>query len=248
MQVRLLTRTEGVEGTEYYQKTIDEILVGKARASSSREINELFDESHKLLRHCIVNGHWSVFDQCHLGFEITTSRAMGRELLRHASIHPQELSQRYKEVLDWEGVELRLQSKSNRQSSTDLYESDIAYELVNGAIDDNFTYYSHLIDQGVAKECARFILPECTTTVLHMEGSIRSWITMLNVRLHKTAQKEIRLIAEAIKDILITQCPITCSALYNFEDGYNIHILERVILEKYGVYNLVKDNNYKKIK
>jgi thymidylate synthase (FAD) len=255
MQVRLLTKTEGVEGTEYYQKSICHTICGKARASSSREVNELFDEAHKLLRHCILNQHWSIFDQAHLGFEITTSRAMGRELLRHSSIHPQEFSQRYAEVTKHENVELRLQSKSNRQSSTEVYISEeeihdglSANGLVDVALEEVFNNYAALIDAGIAKECARSILPECTTTILHMEGSIRSWITLLNARLHQTAQKEVRLIAEQIRDVFITQCPIIAAALYNFEDAYDIHILERIVLEKYGVYSLIKNNKFKKVK
>jgi thymidylate synthase (FAD) len=255
MQVRLLTKTEGVEGTEYYKKSIDEIIVGKARASSSRETNDLFEEPHKLLRHCILNQHWSIFDQAHLGFEITTSRAMGRELLRHSSIHPQEFSQRYAQAISYEEIELRLQSKSNRQSSTELYISDeeikdqcTAQGIVQLAVDEAFNDYVALIDAGIAKECARGILPECTTTVLHMEGSIRSWITLLNARLHQTAQKEVRLISAIVRDFFITQCPIIAAALYNFEDAYDIHILERIVLEKYGVYSLIKNNNFKKVK
>lgn len=255
MQVRLLTKTEGVEGTEYYKKSIDEIIVGKARASSSREVNELFEEPHKLLRHCILNQHWSIFDQAHLGFEITTSRAMGRELLRHSSIHPQEFSQRYASVLTHEEVELRLQSKSNRQSSSELYISEAeikdgcsAHGIVELALDEVFNDYSALIDSGIAKECARLILPECTTTVLHMEGSIRSWITLLNARLHQSAQKEVRLISLVVKNFFIKQAPIIAASLYDFEDAYDIHILERIVLEKYGVYKIIKDNNFKKIK
>jgi thymidylate synthase (FAD) len=255
MQVRLLTKTEGVEGTEYYQKSLDSISVGKARASSSREVNELFDEPHKLIRHCILNQHWSIFSQCHLSFEVTTSRAIGRELLRHFSINFQELSQRYMQVSQYEPIELRLQSKSNRQSSTEVYTSEeeikdqcTANELVSISIQETFDDYSALINAGIAKESARFILPECTTTVLHMEGSIRSWITLLNARLHQTAQKEVRLIAEQIRDVFITQCPIIAAALYNFEDAYDIHILERIVLEKYGVYSLIKNNKFKKVK
>ena len=255
MQVRLLTKTEGIQGTEYFGKTIDEIIVGKARASSSRDVNELFKEPDKLLRHCILNQHWSIFDQCHLGFEIKTSRAMGRELLRHSSIHPQEFSQRYAEVTEYEEVELRVQSKSNRQSSSELYESDEdikdqcnARELVSISVQEAFDDYSALISAGIAKESARLILPECTTTVLHMEGSIRSWITLLNARLHQTAQKEIRLIAEDIIVEFNKHCPVISKSLYNFEDAYDIHILERIVLEKYGVYEMIKSNKFKKVK
>lgn len=263
MKVRLLTKTTGAIGTEYENKSIDEIIVGIARLSSSRETNELFDEPHKLLRHCLNNGHWSVFATANLGFEITTSRAIGRELLRHWSLAPQELSQRYKAISEFEPIEIREQSKNNRQSSTEVFDPVMPYKYLteNGcnekfsaseAIDDvlkntKLTYLS-LIEAGVAKECARMILPETTQTVLIFNGKIRDWITTLNQRLHSTAQKECRLVAEAIRDIFIQECPIISKMLYSFEDAYDCHILERVFLEKYGVYEMVKNNRFKKLK
>lgn len=263
MKVRLLTKTEGAKGTEYEGKGIDEIIVGIARLSSSREINDLFEEPHKLLRHCLSNSHWSVFATANLGFEIVTSRAIGRELLRHWSLAPQELSQRYKAVSEFEPIEIRMQSTNNRQSSTEIFDPVMPYNYltVNGcnekftaseAIDDvlkntKLTYLS-LIEAGVAKECARMILPETTETVLIFNGKIRDWITTLNQRLHKTAQKECRLVAEAIRDIFIQECPVISQMLYNFEDAYDCHILERVLLEKYGVYEMIKANDFKKIK
>jgi thymidylate synthase (FAD) len=263
MKVRLLTKTEGAKGTEYEGKNIDEIIVGIARLSSSRETNELFEEPHKLLRHCLNHSHWSVFATANLGFEITTSRAIGRELLRHWSLAPQELSQRYKAVSEFEPIEIRMQSTNNRQSSTEIFDPVMPYNYltVNGcnekftaseAIDDvlkntKLTYLS-LIEAGVAKECARMILPETTETVLIFNGKIRDWITTLNQRLHKTAQKECRLVAEAVRDIFIQECPVISKMLYNFEDAYHCHVLERVLLEKYGVYEMVKANNFKKIK
>ena len=195
MQVRLLTKTVGLH--EYEGKTIDEIIVGIARISSSRETNELFAEPHKLLRHCLNNGHWSVFATCNLGFEIITSRAIGRELLRHWSLAPQELSQRYKSVSDFEPIEIRKQSTNNRQSSTELfdpfwYEDDdgnITDDLLNAErasseifykLHDIKDLYLKLIDEGVARECARMILPETTQTTLYFNGKIRDWITTLN--------------------------------------------------------------------
>ena len=102
MQVRLISKTTGAIGTEYESKSLDEITVGIARLSSSREINELFNEPYKLIRHCLLNGHWSIFATTNLVFEIITSRAMGRELLRHYSIRPQELSQRYAQITEFE--------------------------------------------------------------------------------------------------------------------------------------------------
>lgn len=256
MKVRLLTKTEGAKGTEYEGKTIDEIIVGIARCSSSREANELFSEPHKLLRHCLNHSHWSVFGEANLGFEITTSRAIGRELLRHWSLAPQELSQRYKSISDFEPIELRMQSADNRQSSTVVFDPSIqpVYGQINANreiiahLDSTQELYQKLLDAGVARECARMILPETTETVLIFNGKIRDWITTLNQRLHKTAQKECRLVAEEIRDIFIEECPVISKMLYNFEDAYECHILERVLLEKYGVYGMVKENGFKKLK
>jgi thymidylate synthase ThyX len=111
--------------------------------------------------------------------------------------------------------------------------------MVKHTLTEIASTYTALLSNGTARETARFILPETTSTKLFMNGTLRSWITFLNVRLHKTAQKEIRDIAELIKDELIIQCPIICNSLYNFDNGYNIHILDRLILEKYGVYEAV---------
>ena len=256
MKVRLLTKTEGAKGTEYEGKTIDESIVGIARCSSSREANELFSEPHKLLRHCLNHSHWSVFGEANLGFEITTSRAIGRELLRHWSLAPQELSQRYKSISEFEPIELRMQSADNRQSSTVVFDPSIqpVYGQINASreiiahLDSTQELYQKLLDAGVARECARMILPETTETVLIFNGKIRDWITTLNQRLHKTAQKECRLVAEEIRDIFIEECPVISKMLYNFEDAYECHILERVLLEKYGVYGMIKENGFKKLK
>jgi thymidylate synthase (FAD) len=251
MQVRLIAKTTGELGTEYEGKSLDEIIVGIARLSSSRETNELFDEPHKLIRHCLLNQHWSVFSTVNMVFEIHTSRAMGRELLRHWSIRPQELSQRYAEITEFEEVELRKQSKNNRQSSTEVFDpitdDDDDYPLTGSsltkyAINTSHSVYNTLLDTGVSRETARMILPECTQTRLVMNGTVREWITTLNQRLHKTAQKEIRMIAEAIAESLKVNCPVISKALYNFEYADEIHIIERLTLEKYKVFDIVKNN------
>lgn len=230
MQVRLIGKTTGL--LEYEGKSIDEIITGIARISSGRDTNDLFTDADKLLRHCIVNGHWSIFEMANLTFEIKTSRAIGRELLRHSSLKPQEWSQRYQVNSSFEPIELRKQSKSNRQSSEDIL-TDFDY-LVNEHIIKSESLYIELLKNNVAKETARFILPETTSTTLIFNGSIRSWITTLNQRLHKTAQKEARLIAEAIRDILIQEVPVICKALNNFENAYEVHIMDWLVLNKYG--------------
>lgn len=234
MKVEMVTKTTGVG--KFENRTIDEIVVAQARVSSNKENDELFKNPEKLIRHLIIQGHWSPFDMCNIGFEIETSRAIGLELIRHFSIKPQQYSQRYSESIEVEEVELRLQSESNRQSSIDKIDNGILDCFVEETIRVSTNAYKTLIKNGVAREVARFVLPEIARTKLYMNGSIRSWITFLNVRLHNTAQKEIRLLAEEIKNGLMLECPIICNALYNFEDSYNIHILERLILEKHGVY------------
>lgn len=246
MQVRLISKTTGVIGTEYESKSLDEITVGIARLSSSREINELFNEPYKLIRHCLLNGHWSIFATTNLVFEIITSRAMGRELLRHYSIRPQELSQRYAQITEFEEIEIRKQAKNNRQSSTEVFDPTLfevdykASQAIEIHLKNTTALYQELLDNDTSRETARMILPETTQTKLIMNGTLREWITTLNQRLHNTAQKEVRLVAEAIRDIFIQECPVISKALYNFDDSYYIHVLERLVLEKYKVYKQVR--------
>ncbi len=256
MNVRLITKTVGVEGTEFDGKSIDEIIVGIARVSSSRETNELFQEPDKLLRHCILQQHWSIQEMGNLTFEVITSRAMGREMLRHKSLSPAEFSQRYSVSTEFEPIEIRLQSTNNRQSSTDVFNPEVEIDDVPYMSKDALrihqrrteSFYNSMLESGVARECARFVLPENTQTKMYFNGNIRSWISFLNQRLHKTAQKEIRLVAEQIRDFFIKECPVIAKALFNFEDAYDIHIMERIVLEKYGLYEIIKENNFKKIK
>lgn len=248
MKVRLITKTIGVDGTEYHNRSIDDIILGQARVSSGRDADTLFDEPYKLIRHCVHNAHWSIFELANLGFEIKTSRAIGRELLRHGKlIGLTEFSQRYSSNIEFEDVELRKQSVSNRQSSSEQFDPILtswgknrpASDVVKGNINQIENLYTDMIGEGVAKETARFILPETTTTTIYMNGRIREWITFLNARLHKTAQKEIRELAEVIKIIFMEQCPLISKALYNFDNAENVHILDRIVLEKYKVYNLI---------
>jgi thymidylate synthase (FAD) len=237
MKVELISKTEG--SGVFSGKSLDELIVGQARVSTSREVNELFDEPHKLLRHCILNGHWSIFTLANLGFKIETSRAMGRELLRHGiQTGLTEFSQRYSGDIEFEDVEIRQQAKSNRQSST-----EVMTEFSQADVQQQFgVAYENLIRNGAARECARMFLPEATKTTIYMNFRLRELITFLNVRLHHTAQKEIRLIAEEVKKIFLKECPIISECLFNFEDADKMHVLEQVVLEKYGVRENILDN------
>jgi thymidylate synthase (FAD) len=247
MYVKLISKSIGLN--DFKDQTIDNLIVGQARVSSGKTGDDLFNSPEKLLRHCVSNQHWSIFELANLGFEIETSRAIGRELLRHGKmVGLTEFSQRYSEAISYENVELRKQSISNRQSSTDItdpimYESngvcEFASDYVRYSVEESVEYYNELLNKNIARETARFILPECTTTKIYMNFRIRELITFLNARLHSTAQKEAQILANLIKDIFIEQCPIIANALYNFENAYNVHILDRIVLEKYKVYKLI---------
>jgi len=243
MKVELISRTQGL-GT-FKDVSIDELIVGQARVSTSRELNDLFKEPEKLLRHCITNQHWSIFELANLGFYVETSRDMGRELLRHGKqTGLTEFSQRYSSDIHFEKVEMRKQSKSNRQSSTEVINPILLHGVSSNTVDnlifehqkDTKKLYDSLIEIGAAKETARFILPGCTRTRLYFNFRIRELITFLNARLHKTAQKEIRLVAEQVRDIFIQECPIIAEALFKFDNAYEVPILDRIVLEKYKVY------------
>lgn len=237
MEVLLISKTQGL-GT-FEGKSLDELIVGQARVSTSRELNDLFDEPHKLLRHCILNQHWSIFELANLGFRVETSRAIGREILRHGKmVGLTEFSQRYSNNIEFEDIELRKQATSNRQSSTDKVK-DIIFDLEFAEGD----IYKRWIKEGIAKETARMILPECTRTTIYLNFRIRELITFLNARLHNTAQKEIQDLAKEIRDIFIKECPIISNSLFNFAHADKFHILEQVVLEKYKLRDQVINEN-----
>jgi thymidylate synthase (FAD) len=250
---RIVCKTEGYKGTEYEGQSLDNIISGIARISSSREVNELFSESDKLLNYCIKNAHWSIFDQADLTFQITTSMPIGEQCIRHQSFDFQKFSGRYAKFNNsLEPLEFRLQGKTNRQVGEEAIIPTINGNNAFIELDKVFAQihdcYNQLTEQQVALETARFILPLLTSTTFYMKGSIRSWITFLNVRLHSHAQKEIIQLATKIKELFIEECPIISKALYNFEDADKMYILDRIVLEKYGVFQMIKDNEYKKIK
>ena len=184
-----------------------------ARVSSNNQDNP---EYEKLLRYCAKHGHWSVFEMASMCLEITTSRAIAAQILRHKSFSFQEHSQRYAKAVDREEVEARMQDNKNRQNS--LTEGAEAHEIwVKGAQDmiwvQSKRLYDEAIERGLAKEQARFLLPLATQTRLSMMGNVRSWITYIQVRTDPSTQKEHRDIALAAKAIFIEQLPIVAKAL-----------------------------------
>ena len=172
-----------------------------------------------LLGYCIKHQHWSVFEQAHMTLEIETTRGIAAQILRHRSFTYQEFSQRYANTNMLGRIEipeLRSQDSKNRQNSIDdIPEAQKA--RLQGQIERYFSegidLYNELIREGVAKECARFVLPLATPTRIYMTGSVRSWIHYIDLRSAHGTQKEHMDIAEACRQIFIGQFPIVSTAL-----------------------------------
>jgi thymidylate synthase (FAD) len=173
-----------------------------------------------LLRYCIEHGHWSVFEQAFMTVEINTTRGLAAQILRHRSFTYQEFSQRYADVShireDIPLPELRSQDDKNRQNSIDDVDPAIV-EKYNAKMrkhfDQGIDLYKLMLRDGIAKECARFVLPLATPTRLYMSGSVRSWIHYINLRSGHGTQKEHMDIAEGVRDLFIDQFPTVSEAL-----------------------------------
>ena len=173
-----------------------------------------------LLKYCIKHGHWSVFEQATMTLEIHTTRAIAAQVLRHRSFTFQEFSQRYADSsLLGDNIplpELRRQDDKNRQNSIDDLEPEMVEKFnrqMNTLFSSAFGLYNQMLQAGVAKECARFVLPLATPTKLYMTGSCRSWIHYINLRSAHGTQKEHMDIANTCKKIFIEQFPAVSEAL-----------------------------------
>tara|TARA_B100001559_G_C16435036_1_gene591608 strand:+ start:400 stop:1047 length:648 start_codon:yes stop_codon:yes gene_type:complete len=193
-------------------------------ARVSNPNNQDRDDYAKLLKYCINHGHWSIFEMANMVLEINTSRGIAAQILRHRSFSFQEFSQRYADAnLIMQGIpspDLRMQDKHNRQNSIDdMEQSD--KEVWSSAIDDYFRkgqyIYDKMLKAGIAKECARFVLPLATPTKLYMNGTIRSWIHYINLRSANGTQKEHMCIANDCKKIFTNKLPVVSEAL-----GWNV--------------------------
>jgi len=172
-----------------------------------------------LLRYCIQHEHWSVFEQSFMTLEIETSRGLAAQILRHRSFTFQEFSQRYADsnlLGEIELPELRRQDVKNRQNSIDDLEPAISEKLQKQMItlfSSSLALYNQMLEFGVAKECARFVLPLATPTRLYMSGSCRSWIHYINLRSAHGTQKEHMDIANACKEVFMENYPTVSAAL-----------------------------------
>ena len=172
-----------------------------------------------LLRYCINHQHWSVFEQSSMTLEIETTRGIAAQILRHRSFTYQEFSQRYADsnlLGEIELPELRRQDDKNRQNSIDDLEPEMVDKFnrqMNTLFSSAFGLYNQMLKAGVAKECARFVLPLATPTRIYMTGSCRSWIHYINLRSAHGTQKEHMDIANVCKKIFIEQFPAVSEAL-----------------------------------
>ena len=172
-----------------------------------------------LLRYCIKHQHWSVFEQSSMTLEIETTRGIAAQILRHRSFTYQEFSQRYADsnlLGNIELPELRRQDSKNRQNSIDDLEPEMVEKFnrqMNTLFSSAFGLYNQMLEAGIAKECARFVLPLATPTRIYMTGSCRSWIHYINLRSAHGTQKEHMDIANACRKIFIEQFPTVSEAL-----------------------------------
>ena len=194
-------------------------IVYMARVSNPSNQSNL-ETAPRLIKYLIKHKHWSPFEMASMQIEIETTRAIAAQILRHRSFSFQEFSQRYSSVdqLGTVGLpHLRSQDLKNKQASHDDLDPakvDLMNKQIQQLYHSTFDYYEYLLSQGVAKECARSILPLGTPTRLYMSGTIRSWIHYIQIRAGIETQLEHRLIAEAVKDVFEQQLPSVYEAAF----------------------------------
>ena len=207
MNVKLVSITPDAEKTMAYIARV---------SNPSNQDNEKFAG---LLKYCIKHQHWSVFEQSTMTLEIETTRAIAAQILRHRSFTFQEFSQRYADsnlLGEIELPELRRQDTKNRQNSIDDLDPAVVEKLekqMNTLFSSSLALYNQMLESGVAKECARFVLPLATPTRLYMTGSCRSWIHYIQLRSALGTQKEHMDIANACKGHFVERYPTVAEAL-----------------------------------
>ena len=189
-------------------------------ARVSNPSNQQNENYSGLLKYCIKHNHWSVFEQSSMTLEIETTRGLAAQILRHRSFTFQEFSQRYADtkLLDTQipVPDLRSQDTKNRQNSNDDIPQEKKEEyqaLIARHFEDSMNLYNSLLENGVAKECARFVLPLATPTRLYMTGSCRSWIHYINLRSAHGTQREHMDVVEKARSIFVEQFPSVSEAL-----------------------------------
>ena len=208
MTVQLISITPDAEKTMAYVARV---------SNPSNQDNEKYSG---LLKYCIRHNHWSVFEQSFMTLEISTTRAIAAQILRHRSFTYQEFSQRYADSSMLSDSiplpKLRRQDDKNRQNSIDDLDPFTVQNLelqMQTLFDSSMALYKQMLGRGVAKECARMVLPLCTPTKIYMTGSCRSWIHYITLRSANGTQKEHMDIALACKEVFKEQFPSVSEAL-----------------------------------
>lgn len=190
----------------------ERVMIYCARVSSPHQDS---DEFERLLGFCIRNKHWSVFQMANMCIEVSTSRAISAQILRH-TFDVQEFSQRYAAASDYIVYPARRQDDKNRQNSIDDMSDDDKQWFIEAQVQNAnhaFGLYDEALRRGVAKEQARFLLPMQTQTKLYLNGTIRQWIHYLDLRTSNGTQAEHKEIADACREIFVEQLPVTAAAL-----------------------------------
>jgi len=216
MKVELISKTIGVG--KYANLTDSEVIAAIARHGAIK------DDNGKLVKYLMDNKHWSPLQHISFGFKIETRRSISAQIFRHRSLNGQEWSLRYSEPVGFEDLDIRKEHPTNRQSSTETFNPEWiemefggrydgeeftqnAQRAIADHMEDTKRLYDVLIAQGVAKECARDILPLCTKTTIHITATLRDLLGFLNVRCDDHAQKEVRDIATRIGEELEIALP-----------------------------------------
>jgi thymidylate synthase (FAD) len=227
MFVELISKTIGVNS--YNELNNEQIIAAIARHGTVKE------NGGKLVKYLMDNKHWSPLQHISFGFKIETRRSISAQIFRHRSLNGQEWSLRYAEPLGFEEIELRREHPTNRQSSTEVFNPGIiehnnpwtgedegdmfdAQTILKEYFQSIENLYNKLIKAGIAKECARDILPLCTKTTIHITGTLRDLLGFLNVRCDEHAQKEVRDIATRIGEELEKELPQVMSTI-NWRNG-----------------------------
>ena len=215
--VKLISHSTGAGELE--GKGPQDVISFVARVSNPHN-QENYHTSAGLLRYCIKHAHWSIFETASMTLEINTNRGIAAQILRHRSFTFQEFSQRYADtkLLD-QAIplpDLRRQDTKNRQNSVSDLPPGLVQDYQNHIkehFEDSMHLYNRLLDNGVAKESARFVLPLATPTRLYMTGSCRSWIHYIDLRTANGTQKEHMEIAEQVREVFTSVFPDVAEAL-----------------------------------
>ena len=198
----------------------EELIAYMARVSNPKNQNNQ-ETAPKLIRYLIKHKHWSPFEMVNMCVEIRTTRSIAAQILRHRSFSFQEFSQRYSEVYSLPVLpRLREQDLINRQNSTPTLDPSLVDSLTDDIeqhYDNCMKLYHQLLDKGVAKECAREVLPLSTPTRMYMNGTLRSWLHYCDLRTANGTQYEHKLIADEVQDIIMTQFPIVSAAMWSHD-------------------------------